>query len=92
MRAEPILPRIRQLSMSQEITPLQRSVLEKYRKLAETLRELNETLLELNNTNKDSKPEQILSELREIEVKISLVSTLMKGSVYQLVLQRHTNG
>lgn len=75
--------------MSQELTPLQRSVLDKYRNLVETLRELEQTLSELNNTTKDSKPEEILKEMREIEVKISLVSTLLKGSVYSLVLQRH---
>ncbi|CAG98272.1 Dad3 [Kluyveromyces lactis] len=74
--------------MSSELTPLQRSVLDKYRFLAESLRELSETLSDLNNTHEDSKPEAILQEMREIEVKISLVSTLLKGSVYSLVIQR----
>lgn len=74
--------------MSSEMTPLQKSVLERYQSLAESLRELKETLSDLNNTHENSKPEEILQEMREIEVKISLVSTLMKGAVYSLVLQR----
>ncbi|CDO95809.1 unnamed protein product [Kluyveromyces dobzhanskii CBS 2104] len=74
--------------MSSELSPLQRNVLDKYRFLAESLQQLETTLSDLNNTHEDSKPEEILQEMREIEVKISLVSTLLKGSLYSLVIQR----
>ncbi|AGO13135.1 AaceriAFL021Cp [[Ashbya] aceris (nom. inval.)] len=74
--------------MSDALSTLQRSVLEKYRTLADCLHELNDTLVELN-TESDTNPEQVLAQMREIEVKIALVGTLLKGSVYSLVLQRN---
>ncbi|AMD21296.1 HER017Wp [Eremothecium sinecaudum] len=76
--------------MSEGISSLQRSILDKYRTLADCLHELDDTILQLNK-DKDTNPEQVLSLLREIEIKIALVSTLMKGSVYSLVLQRSMN-
>ncbi|AET38021.1 Dad3p Ecym_2275 [Eremothecium cymbalariae DBVPG len=74
--------------MSEGLSALQRSVLDKYRSLAESLHDLDDTLVQLSR-DKDTNPEQVLAQMREIEVKIALVGTLMKGSVYSLVLQRN---
>ncbi|CCD26714.1 Dad3p NDAI_0I01450 [Naumovozyma dairenensis CBS 421] len=77
--------------MSEEITPLQQNVLEKYRHLARSLQSLDNTIKDLNTTKRDSgniSPEQALEQMREIEVKLGLVGTLLKGSVYSLILQK----
>lgn len=73
--------------MSDELSALQRLALDKYRALADYLHELDNTILHLTKDT-DTNPERVLSQLREIEIKIALLSTLMKGSVYSLVLQR----
>lgn len=74
--------------MSEDLTPLQKSVLDKYSILSEHLHNLDKTLKDINQ-NGQNNPEKIVTEMREIEVKISLVGTLLKGSVYSLVLQRN---
>lgn len=75
--------------MQEELSLLQQSVLEKYRKLAEVLHSLDGTFKEFNDTDKDHvSSEVVLQQIREIEVKIGLVGTLLKGSVYSLILQR----
>ncbi|SCU84004.1 LAME_0C07756g1_1 [Lachancea meyersii CBS 8951] len=71
-----------------ELTPLQRSVLSKYETLSKTLHNLDDTIKNLRDNGSSESPEQVLRQLREIEVKIALVGTLFKGSVYSLVLQR----
>lgn len=75
--------------MQEELTPLQQNVLDRYRRLARALHSLDETFKQFNASNSDSiTAESVLSQIREIEVKIGLVGTLLKGSVYSLVLQR----
>ena len=84
------------LSMDHTISPLQQEVLTKYKQLSLDLKALDETIKELNHSQHGQQQEQqetvssdeILQEMREIEVKIGLVGTLLKGSVYSLILQR----
>ncbi|KAM3159722.1 DASH complex subunit DAD3 [Lachancea thermotolerans] len=71
-----------------ELTPLQRSILSKYETLADSLHNLDETIKDLSKRDVPESPEEVLRQLREIEIKIALVGTLLKGSVYSLVLQR----
>ncbi|SMN22887.1 similar to Saccharomyces cerevisiae YBR233W-A DAD3 Essential subunit of the Dam1 complex (aka DASH complex) [Maudiozyma saulgeensis] len=77
--------------METQLTPLQQNVLDKYSALATTLHSLDAAIQELNASqrNKDkskASPEEVLSEMRELEVKLALVGTLLKGSVYSYVL------
>lgn len=75
--------------MQEELSVLQQSVLERYGKLAEVLHSLDDTFKQFNDTDKDHvSSEVVLQQIREIEVKIGLVGTLLKGSVYSLILQR----
>lgn len=75
--------------MREELSLLQQNVLERYQRLAQVLSSLDETLKQFNDTSNESvSSEIVLQQLREIEVKIGLVGTLLKGSVYSLVLQR----
>lgn len=74
-----------------QMAPLQATVLEKYQRLAESLRTLDSAVKELNRNKKDPEQvsaEEVLEEMRDIEVKIGLIGTLLKGSVYSLILQR----
>lgn len=75
----------------EELTPLQRSILDKYTVLSDSLHNLDETVKNLAQPGAQESPEEVLRQLREIEVKIALVGTLFKGSVYSLVLQRMEN-
>ncbi|QLQ82084.1 hypothetical protein HG537_0G03390 [Torulaspora globosa] len=75
--------------MREELSLLQQNVLERYQKLAQVLHSLDNTLKQFNdNGNENVSSEVVLQQIREIEVKIGLVGTLLKGSVYSLVLQR----
>ena len=75
--------------MQEELSILQQNVLERYRKLAEVLHSLDDTFKQFNDTDKEPvSSEVVLQQMREIEVKIGLVGTLLKGSVYSLILQR----
>ncbi|CCE89498.1 Dad3p TDEL_0A01660 [Torulaspora delbrueckii] len=75
--------------MQEELSILQQNVLERYRKLAEVLHSLDDTFKQFNDTDKEHvSSEVVLQQMREIEVKIGLVGTLLKGSVYSLILQR----
>lgn len=77
--------------MQRDLTPLQENVLEKYRILSQSLQSLDNTIRELNNTKEDrtnASPEAVLQEMRDIEIKLGLVGTLLKGSVYSLILQK----
>ncbi|CEP64811.1 Dad3p LALA0_S13e03532g [Lachancea lanzarotensis] len=71
-----------------DLTPLQRSVLDRYETLSKSLHNLDDTIKNLRDNGSSESPEQVLRQLREIEYKIALVGTLFKGSVYSLVLQR----
>lgn len=67
-----------------ELSPTEQEVLEEYERLAENMKKLA-TLLD----HLASQPStQILDGLRELERKTSLVFTLLKASVYSIVLQQ----
>ncbi|CAI4924983.1 BEM_HP_G0068910.mRNA.1.CDS.1 [Saccharomyces cerevisiae] len=82
--------------MEHNLSPLQQEVLDKYKQLSLDLKSLDETIKELNysqhrqqhSQQETVSPDEILQEMRDIEVKIGLVGTLLKGSVYSLILQR----
>lgn len=79
--------------MEHQLTPLQQKVLERYGDLAACLKDLDLSIKELNaqqqNVDSNNKtPDEILKEMREIEMKIGLIGTLLKGSVYTLYLQK----
>ncbi|KAH8178164.1 DASH complex subunit dad3 domain-containing protein [Sarocladium implicatum] len=67
-----------------ELTPLEQEVLEEYERLAENMHKLATTV-----DNLASNPStEILDGLRELERKTSLAFTLLKASVYSIVLQQ----
>lgn len=75
--------------MQEELSLLQLNVLEKYKKLADVLHSFDDTFKHfINTTGDNASSEVVLQQIREIEIKIGLVGTLLKGSVYSLVLQR----
>ena len=82
--------------MEHNLSPLQQEVLDKYKQISLDLKALDETIKELNysqhrqqhSQQETVSPDEILQEMRDIEVKIGLVGTLLKGSVYSLILQR----
>ncbi|KAK4122696.1 hypothetical protein N657DRAFT_575358 [Parathielavia appendiculata] len=67
-----------------ELTPLEQEVLDEYERLAENMRKMA-TLLDHLAT---APATDILDGLRELERKTSLVFTLLKASVYSIVLQQ----
>ncbi|KAK4221789.1 DASH complex subunit Dad3-domain-containing protein [Podospora fimiseda] len=67
-----------------DLTPTEQEVLEEYERLAENMKKLASLL-----DNLASNPTvEILDGLRELERKTSLVFTLLKASVYSIVLQQ----
>ncbi|KAL2205204.1 DASH complex, subunit Dad3 [Sarocladium strictum] len=67
-----------------ELSPLEQEVLEEYERLAENMKKLASTV-----DNLASNPStEILDGLRELERKTSLAFTLLKASVYSIVLQQ----
>ncbi|MCJ1321609.1 hypothetical protein MMC15_006954 [Xylographa vitiligo] len=66
------------------LSPLEQEVLEEYALLLENLKKLS-PLLESLSANPTA---QVLDGLRMLERKTSLVSTLLKASVYSIVLQQ----
>ncbi|MCJ1395537.1 hypothetical protein MMC18_008423 [Xylographa bjoerkii] len=69
---------------SDTLSPLEQEVLEEYALLRENLNKLS-PLLESLSANPTG---QVLDGLRMLERKTSLVSTLLKASVYSIVLQQ----
>ncbi|KAH9907910.1 DASH complex subunit Dad3 [Xylariomycetidae sp. FL2044] len=67
-----------------ELTPLEQEVLEEYERLAENMKKLASVL----DTMAGRPTTEILDGLRELERKTSLVFTLLKASVYSIVLQQ----
>ncbi|KAL2759648.1 hypothetical protein ACRALDRAFT_2096127 [Sodiomyces alcalophilus JCM 7366] len=67
-----------------DLTPLEQEVLEEYEKLAENMKRLASVL----DTLATQPSTEILDGLRELERKTSLVFTLLKASVYSIVLQQ----
>ena len=84
------------MDQDDSLTALQETVLGKYRLLAEELHTLDETIKRIiNNDHKDENgntlhcsPQELLQLVRELEVKMGIAGTLIKGSVYSLILQR----
>ncbi|KJZ71126.1 hypothetical protein HIM_09480 [Hirsutella minnesotensis 3608] len=67
-----------------ELTPLEQEVLDEYERLANNMKQLASALDDLA-----SRPAtEILDGLRELERKTSLAFTLLKASVYSIVLQQ----
>lgn len=67
-----------------ELSPLEQDVLDEYERLAENMKKLAATLDHLaSNPSAD-----ILDGLRDLERKTSLAFTLLKASVYSIVLQQ----
>ncbi|KAI1201477.1 DASH complex subunit Dad3-domain-containing protein [Nemania serpens] len=67
-----------------DLSPLEQEVLEEYERLAENMKKLASILDTMANQPTTS----ILDGLRELERKTSLVFTLLKASVYSIVLQQ----
>ncbi|KAF4951731.1 hypothetical protein LB505_000627 [Fusarium chuoi] len=67
-----------------ELTPLEQEVLDEYERLADNMNKLA-TVLEHLASNPST---EILDGLRELERKTSLAFTLLKASVYSIVLQQ----
>ncbi|KAK2071823.1 hypothetical protein P8C59_006217 [Phyllachora maydis] len=67
-----------------ELSPLEQEVLEEYERLAENMKKLASIL----DTLASAPTTEILDGLRELERKTSLVFTLLKASVYSIVLQQ----
>ncbi|KAH8770144.1 DASH complex subunit Dad3 [Diaporthe sp. PMI_573] len=67
-----------------ELSPLEQEVLDEYERLADNMKTLAAIL-----DNMAARPTtEILDGLRELERKTSLVFTLLKASVYSIVLQQ----
>ncbi|KAK4180334.1 putative dash complex subunit dad3 [Triangularia setosa] len=67
-----------------ELTPTEQEVLEEYERLAGNMKKLASLLDSLAS----NPTVEILDGLRELERKTSLVFTLLKASVYSIVLQQ----
>ncbi|KAB2570760.1 hypothetical protein BFW01_g12303 [Lasiodiplodia theobromae] len=70
------------------LTPLEQEVLDEYARLAGNLGDLANLL----NTLSATPSAEILDALRSLERKTSLVFTLLKASVYSIVLQQQIIG
>jgi len=69
---------------NEDLTPLEQDVLEEYERLAENMKKLASLL----DTMAGKPTAEILDGLRQLERKTSLVFTLLKASVYSIVLQQ----
>ena len=81
---------LRQTASQQDpeyLSPLESSLLSEYARLASNLSTLNTSLGELADGSRPITA-QILDELRGLERKTGLVCTLLKASVYSIVLQQ----
>ncbi|EWY92922.1 hypothetical protein FOCG_14114 [Fusarium oxysporum f. sp. radicis-lycopersici 26381] len=67
-----------------ELTPLEQEVLDEYERLADNMNKLASVLEHLASNPST----EILDGLRELERKTSLAFTLLKASVYSIVLQQ----
>ncbi|KAK3943445.1 DASH complex subunit Dad3 [Diplogelasinospora grovesii] len=72
------------LDGSETLTDLESEVLSEYERLAENMK----TLANMLDTLAGQPTGEILDGLRELERKTSLVFTLLKASVYSIVLQQ----
>ncbi|EFZ02289.1 DASH complex subunit dad3 [Metarhizium brunneum] len=67
-----------------ELSPLEQEVLEEYERLAGNMKQLASVLDDLASNPST----EILDGLRDLERKTSLAFTLLKASVYSIVLQQ----
>jgi DASH complex subunit DAD3 len=74
-------------SPSSTITPLQQEVLDEYERLASNMATLQSTLASLA-TSPSNVTIEIADGLRGLERKVASVYTLLKASVYSIVLQQ----
>ncbi|ERS96312.1 DASH complex subunit DAD3 [Sporothrix schenckii 1099-18] len=72
----------------EDLTPKEQAVLEEYERLAENMKKLAALLDDLAGRPAT----ETLDGLRELERKTSLVFTLLKASVYSIVLQHQIDG
>ncbi|TAQ87959.1 hypothetical protein B7494_g3721 [Chlorociboria aeruginascens] len=72
------------LPASEDLSPLEQDVLDEYERLAENMKKLASLLDAMAGTP----TAEILDGLRQLERKTSLVFTLLKASVYSIVLQQ----
>ncbi|KIN01255.1 hypothetical protein OIDMADRAFT_54388 [Oidiodendron maius Zn] len=68
----------------EDLSPLEQDLLEEYERLAENMKKLASIL----DTMASKPTSEILDGLRQLERKTSLVFTLLKASVYSIVLQQ----
>ncbi|KAL8827391.1 MAG: hypothetical protein Q9191_003216 [Dirinaria sp. TL-2023a] len=73
---------------SPTVTPLEQEVLDEYSRLLSNLNKLASQL----NSLADRPTAEVLDGLRMLERKTSLVCTLLKASVYSIVLQQQIYG
>jgi DASH complex subunit DAD3 len=71
-------------SNAEELSPLEQDILDEYESLAENMKKLASLL----DTMAGTPTAEILDGLRQLERKTSLVFTLLKASVYSIVLQQ----
>lgn len=71
-------------SNTQTLTPLEQEVLDEYARLLENLNKLGATITDIAGLPTST----ILDSLRNLERKTGLVFTLLKASVYSMVLQQ----
>lgn len=76
------------ISPAETLTPLEQEVLDEYARLLGNLNNMSTILAELS-ANPSA---EILDALRGLERKTSLVFTLLKASVYSIVLQQQIFG
>ncbi|KAK3371263.1 DASH complex subunit Dad3-domain-containing protein [Lasiosphaeria ovina] len=81
---EPPRPPSALLAPPPELSPTEQEVLDEYERLAENMKKLASMLDHLAS----APTSEILDGLRELERKTSLVFTLLKASVYSIVLQQ----
>ncbi|RDL37211.1 Uncharacterized protein BP5553_04644 [Venustampulla echinocandica] len=75
---------LRSSTPSEDLTPLEQDVLDEYERLSENMKRLAALL-----DNMAGRPTaEVLDGLRQLERKTSLVFTLLKASVYSIVLQQ----
>jgi len=69
---------------AEDLSPLEQDVLDEYERLADNMKKLAGLL----DTMAGAPTAEILDGLRQLERKTSLVFTLLKASVYSIVLQQ----
>ncbi|KAI4218971.1 MAG: hypothetical protein L6R36_008646 [Xanthoria steineri] len=85
---DPPPPTAAKSHLSSSCTPLEQEVLDEYARLLSNLQKLSTSV----STLADRPTAEILDGLRLLERKTSLVCTLLKASVYSIVLQQQIYG